>query len=365
MPKLFKSAAEIEGSLRAAGVRVADAAALAAKSKPYIRLETVGVDDEAQIAMGATKIGGTPDLPVTMPWPSRPPYPDHEKRVEEAQASVDLFNPQDMAALQAEALEEFRKLLPSGEFEGFAAESAKVDFSKLNLDSLVEDTRRTRMPAPLQFIAQVDLADIWATAPVDPDIPREGRLLLFYDTDHRPGGDRPADITGARLIHDLTPVDSLKRAIPPAELLARKQTAGFRPQRCVLHAGLWPPHFGSPEWNACEIKAKAEENVQAWWHEATRDAHDHRFGGHPLQIQGDMQTECALVNQGLGLDARNSKAAERLKSDAANWLMLLQIASDDRAGMMWGDVGNLYVWIHRDALRARRFEEARVIMQCY
>jgi len=32
---------------------------------------------------------------------------------------------------------------------------------------------------------------------------------------------------------------------------------------------------------------------------------------------------------------------------------------------MWGDVGNLYVWIHRDALRVRRFEEARVIMQCY
>ena len=76
-------------------------------------------------------------------------------------------------------------------------------------------------------------------------------------------------------------------------------------------------------------------------------------------------TECALVRQGLGPNAWNSKAAKRLKSDAANWLLLLQIASDDRAGMMWGDVGNLYVWIHRDALRARRFEEARVVMQCY
>ncbi|KRR18117.1 hypothetical protein CQ14_36210 [Bradyrhizobium lablabi] len=365
MRTLFKTAAEIDGSLRAAGVRAADAMALAARSKPYIWLETAEVDDEAEIALGTTKVGGTPDLPATMPWPWRPPYPDHEERVKVAQAGVDFLNPQDMAALQAETLEEVRKLLQSSEFEIFATESAKVDYGNFSFDFLVEDVRRTAEPAPLQFIAQVDLANIWSTGPVDQDIPREGRLLLFYDTDHRPAGDRPADITGARLIHDLTPVDSLKRTTPPAQLSAHKQTTGFRPQRCLLHAGMWPPYFGSPEWNACEIKARAEKTVDAWWYEVTRDGHDHRFGGYPLQIQGDMQTECALVSNGLDLSAWNSKAAERLKSDAANWLLLLQIASDDRAGMMWGDVGNLYVWIHRDALRARRFEEVRVILQCY
>jgi uncharacterized protein YwqG len=130
---------------------------------------------------------------------------------------------------------------------------------------------------------------------------------------------------------------------------------------------MWPPHFGSPDWNACEIKARAEKTVENWWYKVTRDGHDHRFGGHPLQIQGgDMQTECALVSKGLDLGDGtkwNSKAAKRLKSDAPNWLLLMQITSDKHAGMMWGDVGNLYVWIHRDALRARRFEEARVILQ--
>ncbi|MBR1235647.1 hypothetical protein JQ611_26810 [Bradyrhizobium sp. AUGA SZCCT0182] len=124
------------------------------------------------------------------------------------------------------------------------------------------------------------MAEVRLTGPVDPDIPREGRLFFFYDTDHRPAGDKPGDITGARLIYDLTPVDSLKRASPPAELWAHKQTAGFRPQRCALHAGMWPPYFGSPEWNACEIKARAEKTVQAWWYEVTRNGHDHRFGGH-------------------------------------------------------------------------------------
>lgn len=363
MRTLFKTAAEIDRSLRAAGVRAADAMTLAAKSKPYIWLETAEVHDEAEIALGTTKIGGMPDLPATMPWPWRPPYPDHEARVAEAQAGVDIFNPQDLVAAQAEMLEEFRKLLPACEFEAFAAESAKVDYSNSNFDFLVEDARRTSEPAPLRFIAQVDLADIWSAGPVDPDIPREGRLSLFYDTDHRPAGNRPADITGARLIHDLTPIDKLKRATPPAELSARTRTAGFRPQRCVLHAGMWPPDFGSRDWNASKIKTKAA--ARAWWGNLTRGDHDHRFGGHPRQIQGDMETDCALVSKGLDHSAWNSAAAERLKSDAANWLLLLQIASDDRAGMMWGDMGNLYVWIHRDALRARRFEEARVIVQCY
>src|SRR5687768_16135112 len=123
MRTLFKTTAEIENSLRAAGVRAADATALAARSKPYIWLETAEVDDEAGIALGATKIGGTPDLPVTMSWPWRPPYPDHEQRIEEMLVGVALFNPQDTMAEQAATLEEFRKLLPPDESEGFAAES--------------------------------------------------------------------------------------------------------------------------------------------------------------------------------------------------------------------------------------------------
>jgi hypothetical protein len=178
MRKLFKTAAEIDSSLRAAGVRVADAMVLAERSKPYIRLETAPVDDETDIALGATKIGGTPDLPATMPWPWRAPYPDHEQRVEGAQAGADLFNSQDMAAVRAET-PEFRKLFPPDELEPFAAEATEVDYGSSHFDFLVESARRTREPAPLGFIAQVDLAAVWSTGPVDPDIPREGRLFAF------------------------------------------------------------------------------------------------------------------------------------------------------------------------------------------
>ena len=58
MRDLFKTAAEIDGSLRAAGVRAAVATVLAARAKPYIWLETTPLGDETEIAFGATKIGG-------------------------------------------------------------------------------------------------------------------------------------------------------------------------------------------------------------------------------------------------------------------------------------------------------------------
>lgn len=49
--------------------------------------------------------------------------------------------------------------------------------------------------------------------------PSGRRLLFFYDADHFPGGFKPADATGARLIYDLSPVSALQRATPPPEIL--------------------------------------------------------------------------------------------------------------------------------------------------
>jgi uncharacterized protein YwqG len=44
--------------------------------------------------------------------------------------------------------------------------------------------------------------------------------------------------------------------------------------------------------------------------------------------------------------------------------LLLQIDSEARAGMMWGDLGRIYFMIHKDDLRRRRFENVVLILQC-
>jgi uncharacterized protein YwqG len=44
--------------------------------------------------------------------------------------------------------------------------------------------------------------------------------------------------------------------------------------------------------------------------------------------------------------------------------LLLQIDTDDDAGMMWGDVGRLYFWVPRAELQERNFDAVWMVLQC-
>jgi len=46
------------------------------------------------------------------------------------------------------------------------------------------------------------------------------------------------------------------------------------------------------------------------------------------------------------------------------WQLLLQVDSDRRNGMCWGDEGHLYFMIRREDLRAARFDGVQLIVQC-
>jgi uncharacterized protein YwqG len=81
-----------------------------------------------------------------------------------------------------------------------------------------------------------------------------------------------------------------------------------------------------------------------------------------------MQLECQLANSGIyggrPSDYQDPRVAA-LRAGAADWRLLLQVDSDDAAGMMWGDVGRIYYWIRAQDLAARRFDQAWLILQCY
>ena len=88
-----------------------------------------------------------------------------------------------------------------------------------------------------------------------------------------------------------------------------------------------------------------------------------------MSVQNEMQTELALVSAGYncgGGDAFSAKEAAPVRATAEDWMLLAQIGSDmdPDAGLMWGDSGCIYVWIRREDLVARRFEAARIILQC-
>ncbi len=329
---MFRSRDELIRSLRAEGVSAAGARIVADAAKPGVRLVTArsaGADP-----LGATRIGGEPDLPAAMPWPSRAPYPDWEARAGQYRTMADRMR---------------------------AAKSTGSEVSEAMAAGYHRQADLSVRPMPLSFVAQIDLAAVAAAGPVDADLPTEGRFLLFYDLEELPWGYRPADIEGARLLFDRTPVSDLsRRAAPPGPDAPRT----IVPLACTLRPTLVPFDVGSDE--ACASMSDDDLDLMGEWSDSAEAVRGHRIGGHPHQIQGDMTHQCVMVSRGVDTGAAAPVTAGiDAEAERKDWVFLFQIDSDELNGMMWGDSGKLYLWIRRDNLRARRFEAARLILQCY
>jgi uncharacterized protein YwqG len=80
-----------------------------------------------------------------------------------------------------------------------------------------------------------------------------------------------------------------------------------------------------------------------------------------------MQLEAALVTSGLycgDATGYEDPRAQVVAASADEWQLLLQLDSDDRADLMWGDGGMLYFWIRAQDLAERRFEMVWMTLQC-
>jgi uncharacterized protein YwqG len=54
-----------------------------------------------------------------------------------------------------------------------------------------------------------------------------------------------------------------------------------------------------------------------------------------------------------------------IRATATDWMLLVQIGAGDKNDMSWGDNGQLYLWIRRGDLKARRFARAWLVYQCH
>jgi uncharacterized protein YwqG len=92
----------------------------------------------------------------------------------------------------------------------------------------------------------------------------------------------------------------------------------------------------------------------------------HRVGGNANEIQGPMGLEAELVSNGIYCGDREGLEEGRkrgLDAGAADWRLLLQVDSEERLGMMWGDAGRIYFLIRKDDLMGRRFDRVWLILQ--
>lgn len=250
------------------------------QSKPSVAMKTGAMADE-RIAVGSSKLGGAPDLPLNLEWP------------------------------------EWR----TGE---------------------------------LAFVAQINLAEI----PANDLLPTAGLLSFFYDQDQSAWGFDPLHKEGFRLWY-FPETSSLVRTRAPVG-------ASFPCARLTFQ-----PFLSLPELSLVRdlvLELEKDEIYLKFLEEYHGDAPWHQVLGWPTVIQGQMELECQLASNGLYAgDASGYHDPRRkdLEAGAPNWMLLLQIDSDDKTEMMWGDGGMLYVWIRYQDLVRRDFDKAWTILQCY
>jgi hypothetical protein len=193
---------------------------------------------------------------------------------------------------------------------------------------------------PLAFLAQIDLADV---ARVLPDSPlAAGHLWFFYDVKEEPWGYDANHAGGARVL--FRPSGTLLRPSTPPEGLAET----FPLCALTFEAYEDPPGLDEekPPISLDEPASERYGAVREFLSSGTGGT-AHKLLGHADPVQGPMEPRC-----------------EELAGPGA-WRLLLQLESDDTAGLMWGDTGRLYFWIRDEDLHACRYDRTWTILQCH
>lgn len=256
-------------------------------SQPSIRLYTTPTE-EAAFRVGASKIGGMPDLPAGMSWP---------------------------------------------EWKG----------------------------KPQSFIAQILLDEVHQYD-TNGLLPPHGMLWFFYDASQQTFGDSPADSGGWRVLFTDGDLSKLQRANAPAQLPKESQFRACATKFASEITLTQQPQLEIPHLNWSEAEQKQYETLLSSFPSPDDRAKvHHRLLGYPDTIQDDMRLQCQLMSNGV-TDPNDPRTAALAKG-ATDWQLLLQIDSDEQAGMRWGNNGMLYYWIKRADLQTRHFERAWLVLQ--
>lgn len=327
----FRTRDELDASLREANISAADRRQLLALAKPCAALQSKAAADD-DIAIGASKIGGAPDLPRGMAWPTRGPSHDEVHEIEHQMVG---------------ATEDYRQELAS----------------KLAL---------AQRETPLVFMLQVDLAACAATGELDPDIPRSGRLVVFYDLVFKPWSGHDKDGTarcqilfvpdsagplerqslpdlGDSLFGEGEDYRAFRNQLPPARLMPvftyTLPDGRSMPFMTYYPRGLKVPHDDWMYYGPTHLDAS------------------NRLGGWPENIQKDMAISLAADEHGIKLPFSNAfwSVAEQVQPLAEQWVLLLQIGDYDNTINDFD--GLFYIWIKREHLRARDFSKAKIVFQ--
>lgn len=218
---------------------------------------------------------------------------------------------------------------------------------------------RTESGVALTFITQINFAEVH---PFDLDgrLPERGMLWFFYDCSDEgmPWGFNPKDADGWKVVYGENA--ELESAEAPEDL-----EVTFTEARISFESRVDLPSYDSDLCADVELPEEEEDDYFDWQEE--REGSCNKLLGHSDNIQDGMELECEFVTSGIycGDPSGYEKAkALGLDKNAARWNLLMQVESNEDLGMMWGDMGRLYLWINDEDLKERRFDKTWLILQC-
>ncbi|CAA9202035.1 YwqG family protein [Flavobacterium collinsii] len=261
--------------------------------------------DESSISIGQTKIGGRPDLPPEISWQTE-------------------------------------------------TSTVEIERKFLFFNNRKEDT----ITKPLSFVAQINLSEV---SPYDKEelLPKEGLLYFFYSAEQDVWGFDYKDKDKFKVIYWNGDFKELRRSDFPNEL---PDYSRFKASLVEIKSEISLP---SNEHEVYEELLEGEDDT--FWEKVYNYGNINKFLGYSDNIQGEMELECELVTNGLYCgdpSGYNDPRAEALEKNAKEWLLLLQIDSNEKNEMMWGDCGRLYFWIKKEDLSDRKFKNSWFSLQC-
>jgi uncharacterized protein YwqG len=259
-------------------------------AEPVLRFRTVPVP-ENQLTMGSSKIGGSPDLPIGIPWPTW-------------------------------------------------------------------DSR------PLDFLLQLDLMEVPRRWGADA-LPESGWIYFFYDVDRNSWGFDVSDRYGWRVLFYDGDRSTLGRRKRPDNA-----DPELRSCRLAFFEGIyvnWPSLQDEKSRSDLGYLTKYENLL-----DTQAEISGHQITGRTHGCQGmyeDMQEECQLASNGIylggcGRPGFDEEKEERVRAGIKKWRHLLELRSDENAGLEWTGYGTLYFWIREDDLRNSDFHNVWAIFQC-
>ena len=209
----------------------------------------------------------------------------------------------------------------------------------------------------LTFLAHLRLDEMPQSA-----LPRDGALLVFFALDLGPSGLKPSDADACRVVH--VPDGTGNRVDREHGLPEVSVTTSVELTLPVEPASFELDAWELETWTDLRERLALFQGVEL--EERSADYHAlHRMLGYPDTFADGMELDAQLLSHGIDLEEEPyaHPRYDELASGATEWRLLLQLSSDDEAGIALGYYERLFVWIRDADLRAARFDGVRAFVR--